>query len=78
MSVVLEGETICLRGECGVEDAEPLLALLQGGGRAVDLGGAGPLHAAVFQLLLAFRPPLAAPPADPFAATWLMPLLRGR
>jgi hypothetical protein len=76
MSVAVEGEVVYLRGECRVEDAEPLLALLQSApGRLVDLSGTGHLHAAVVQLLLAFRPPLAGPAADDFTARWLMPLL---
>ncbi|WP_338663601.1 hypothetical protein VQH23_00230 [Pararoseomonas sp. SCSIO 73927] len=76
MSVRLEGDTIRLEGAVRVEDAEPLLALLQGGaGRAVRLDGAGPLHTAVVQLLLALRPPIRGVPADPFDARWILPLL---
>jgi hypothetical protein len=76
MSVAVEGEVVYLRGECRVEDAEPLLALLQAvPGRPLDLSGAGHLHAAVLQLLLAFRPPLVGSAADDFTARWLMPLL---
>jgi hypothetical protein len=78
MSVRLDGTAIRLEGACRVEDAEPLLLLLQEeAGRVVDLSGAGALHAAVVQVLLALRPPLAGPPADPFTARWLAPLLAG-
>jgi hypothetical protein len=41
----------------------------------VDLTAAGPLHAAVLQVLLALRPPLDGPPGDSFTARWLVPLL---
>ena len=77
MSARPDGDVIRLEGEARVEDAEPLLAfLLAAPGRAVDLSAAGPLHAAVVQVLLALRPPLAGPPpGDPFTARWLLPLL---
>ncbi|MCR0981496.1 hypothetical protein [Roseomonas populi] len=76
MSVRLDGDAIRLDGPARVEDAEPLLALLhEGPGRTVDLDGAGPLHAAVVQVLLALRPPVRGTPADPFDARWLLPLL---
>ena len=78
MSVILEGEVVRLHGECRVEDAEPLLTLLQArAGRRVDLGGAGHLHAAVVQVLLALRPVLTGPASDDaFVARWLAPILR--
>jgi len=76
MSVRLEDNVIHLDGACGVADAEPLLALLQSSpGRSVDLSDAGHLHAAVFQLLLAFRPPCTGAIADSFFGAWLMPAL---
>ncbi len=78
MSVRLDGPVIRLEGACRVEDAEPLLSFLQEEpGRVVDLSAAGGLHAAVVQVLLALRPPLAGPPGDPFTAHWLAPLLAG-
>ena len=76
MSLHAEGAVIRIEGEARVEDAEALLSLLQAApGRTVDLAAAGPLHAAVVQVLLALRPPLAGPPGDPFTARWLAPLL---
>ena len=79
MSVRAEGAVIRIEGEARVEDAETLLALLRAAsGRSVDLANAGPLHAAVVQVLLALRPPLSAPPLDPFTARWLLPLLAPR
>ena len=76
MSVRLEDNVIHLNGSCGIADVEPLLVLLQSPpGRAVDLSDAGHLHAAVFQLLLAFRPPCTGHSAESFLAAWLMPAL---
>jgi hypothetical protein len=76
MTVALRGNMIFLEDQCRVEDAEPLLGFLQAHpGAAVDLTKAGHLHAAVFQILLAFRPPIAGPPADAFVLRHLNPLL---
>jgi hypothetical protein len=76
MSVSLEGNAIHVSGPGRVEDAESLVALLQADRtRVVDLTRAGPLHTAVLQVLLAFRPAVAGPAGDPFVETWLMPLL---
>lgn len=76
MTIRVDGAVIHLLGECRVEDAEPLLAALQAGtATCVDLSAAGHLHAAVFQVLLALRPPLTGLPRDPFTAKWLVPLL---
>jgi hypothetical protein len=76
VSVRLDGAVIRLEGECRVEDAEPLLALLGGeAGRVVDLTAADALHAAVVQVLLALRPPLLGPPRDAFTARWIGRLL---
>ncbi len=73
MSVRLEGEVIHLDGACGLADAEQLLALLQSSpGRTVDLSQAGCLHAVVFQLLLAFRPPSAGAVGDAVLGGWIM------
>jgi hypothetical protein len=76
MAMHVHEHVIHLTGACPVEDAETLFGLLRGGSvRGVDVSQAGHLHAAVLQVLLACRPPVAGPPADPFIATWLWPLL---
>jgi hypothetical protein len=76
MSVRLEGDAVILEGACGVEDAEPLLALLQDdGARPVDIAGADSLHTAVFQVLLATRPPIRGHSRNPFVRDWLAPIL---
>jgi hypothetical protein len=76
VSVVLDGATIRLTGDCGVEEAELLLSLLlPDPGRRVDLSGVRRLHSSLFQVLLCLRPTLSGSPLDPFFAKWLLPLL---
>ncbi|MES2711244.1 MAG: hypothetical protein V4653_06650 [Pseudomonadota bacterium] len=76
MSVRLDNAIIRLEGECRVEDAEPLYAMLQDSvGRGVDLSAAGHLHAAVVQVLVVVQPEVEGTAADPFTAQWLLPLL---
>ena len=76
MSVVLDGETVRLVGDCGVEEAEALLASLTPDcPRLVDLSAARNLHTSVFQVLLLLRPPICVPHPDPYFAKWLAPLL---
>jgi hypothetical protein len=76
MTVRLTGNVILLEGECRVEDAEPLLALLQANGdRIVDLAGTSRLHTAVVQVLLALSPETVGTSADPFIRDWIAPLL---
>lgn len=79
MSVRLEDNVIHLEGSCGIADVEPLLALLQSPPRrGVNLSDAVHLHAAVFQLLLAFRPASVGKVVDPFLGSWVMPALEGQ
>ena len=63
---------IRLEGHCPVEDAEPLLEALQGGGApSLDLGGCRSVHTAVLQLLLVSRARVLIPPADALLARLL-------
>jgi hypothetical protein len=76
MSVVLLDEVIRITEDGRIEDAETLAALLQADpGRSVDLAGAGALHTAVVQVLLAFRPHVQGCADDDFVNTWLLPVL---
>jgi hypothetical protein len=76
MSVALDGNIVRLTGECRVEDAEPLLSLLQGNrSRIVDLSEAGYLHTALVQVLLAASPTMRGSSLDPFIRGWIQPLL---
>lgn len=65
----LDGGVIRLEEHCPVEEAEPLLELLQGdGSRTLDLSGCRSVHTAVLQLLLVCRTRIvAAPPAPALA-----------
>ncbi len=77
MSVRLDGNIIVLEGQCRVEDAEPLLGWLQGGGgRIVDVTNAEHVHAAVFQILMALRPPIRGEGSSAFMKDWIMPALQ--
>jgi len=61
-----------LEGIVGVDDAEALVQWLQKQARpAVHLGGCEHVHAAVLQVLLAWRPKISAPPADAVLAAVL-------
>lgn len=75
MTVRLDGEMIWLEGRCHVEDAEPLLGLLQAKpGRVVDCSRAETLHSAVVQVLIACSSPVAGESSDEFIRRWVMPL----
>jgi len=76
MSVQLADGMIRLDGDCPVEDAETLLALLQEHQSAsVSLRHCTRLHLATAQVLLAAGRPIAEPPAEPFLRDHLLPLL---
>ena len=78
MSVRLDGDIVFLEGPCRVEDAEPLLGLLQAGReRTVDLTDAEHLHAAVLQVLMALRPSIQGTAGDTFLRDWIAPALIG-
>jgi hypothetical protein len=68
--------TIVLEGDCAVEDAEPLLQLLQAtpGGRC-DWTRCSHLHTAVVQVVLAAGPTLIGPCGDPWTERWIASLL---
>lgn len=77
MTIKLDGQVIRLEAACPVDDAEPLLELLQRGTHlTVDVEGCGRIHTAVLQVLLAARPIVTGVPADSFARDWLLPMLR--
>lgn len=62
----LAGTVAVLEGHCSIEEAETLAEALRGLAQPqVDRAGCAHLHLAVLQTLLALRPALAAPPADP-------------
>lgn len=76
MSVRVDGDRIFLEGECGVEDAEALAAVLEASpSMRVDIASCRLLHSAVVQALLAFRPELEGPSADRFVNEFVLPSL---
>ena len=65
-----------LEGNVPVDDAEALAQwLLSHPAPAVNLAKCGHVHGAVLQVLLALRPRLLAPPADPLLAGVLAALV---
>lgn len=76
MSVALEQDAIVLSGNCGAEEAETLLALIQAHpGMAVDLAGVEWVHTALWQIIIALEPPVRSMPLHGFIHDWLLPLL---
>ena len=68
--------SIVLDGVCPVEDAEPLLQMLQSMPAAqVDLRPCRHLHTAVLQLVLASGRAPIGPCGDTWIAQWLVPKL---
>lgn len=69
--------SIVLEGACPVEDAEPLLQLLQATPDApCDWTRCSRLHTAVVQVILAARPALRGPCGDPWIQQWVAPHVR--
>ena len=77
MTVRRDGDTAWREGDCRVEEAEVLAGLLAAGVAAVDVSNCRGLHAAVAQVLLAWRPALRGAPGDPFLSEHLLPALAG-
>ncbi len=77
MSVRRDGDIIRLEGDCPVEEAEALAALLDGqSGLTADLSRCRQLHSALVQALLRFRPPIRGEPEDWFVREMVLPALR--
>ena len=67
-----DGTAIILDGNCTVEEAEPLLQLLQATPTAsLDWRQCTHLHTAVLQVILAARPPLIGPCGDAWVQRWV-------
>lgn len=75
MTIEVMPDRIVLKGRCGVEEAEPMLAaLLESPGRVVVLE-AERLHTALWQVLIALRPRVQGLPKDTFVMRHIMPLV---
>jgi hypothetical protein len=71
-----DNSTIVLDGVCPVEDAEPLLQMLQATPAAeVDWRHCRQLHTAVLQLVLASGKAAIGPCGDVWITQWLVPKL---
>lgn len=78
MTVARVDGVVGLVGNCGLEDAEPLLRELLGNSVVqVDWNGCTHAHTAIIQILMAEGPVMLGEPASVFLATWIAPLLRG-
>lgn len=76
MSVRADGDVVRLEGECRVEEAETLAALLQSGAfAAADLSQCRHLHSAVAQALIAFRIPTVGAGDSSFLRDFVGPAL---
>jgi hypothetical protein len=76
MTVTRDGDIVRLTGLCRVEDAEPLTALLQRfEDSTLDLSACEGLHAAIVQVILAFRPKIVGAPDNVFLRDRLLPAL---
>jgi hypothetical protein len=65
-----------LVGTCPSTDAEPLLQfLLAAPGATVDWRDCQGAHTAVIQVLMAAKPKLLGPPADPRLEEWVAPAI---
>lgn len=75
MTVQVSEGLIVLSGDCGVENAEALLAaLLDNPAFAVEIE-AETLHTALWQVLLAVRPAIRGGPRNSFAGRHILPLI---
>ena len=64
--------TVALTGNCGVEEAEPLLQMLvETPDAALDWRLCTHLHTAVIQVVLAAKPRLTGPCGDAWVEAWL-------
>jgi len=74
-----EDGVILLEGSCPVEEAEPLLQLLQASpGAACDWTGCDQLHTAVVQVLLMAGPVMTGPCGDAWIEQWIGPEIANR
>ncbi|MBF0335898.1 MAG: hypothetical protein HQL40_20035 [Alphaproteobacteria bacterium] len=74
MPIRYEKTTAHFEGACLPDEALALIEWLNvRKSPKVDLRACEHLHAALLQVLLAARPRIVEPPADPFLARWAMP-----
>lgn len=77
MTISKDGTKVRLAGDCRVEEAEALVALLQAGGiQSADLSECRCLHAAVAQALIAFGVRIESGAGEPFLRDVVIPALQ--
>jgi hypothetical protein len=75
MTVEVSDDRIVLKGRCGVEEAEPLLAALAEAPDRLVVLEAERLHTALWQVLMALKPRLQGQPKDTFVLQYVLPLV---
>lgn len=79
MTVTLSTTAIELRGDCGVEEAEELLTVMEANpSLPVSLKAALQIHTALWQLILVSGCDLRGEPGLDFAVRHLLPALKNR
>lgn len=74
MPVVIDGAVARIEDTARVEEAEALVSFLESNSaHQIDLGACRHMHAAVLQVLLAYRPAYVALPPDPVLRDVLVP-----
>jgi hypothetical protein len=77
MTVLLEEGRIVLRADCGVEEAEALLGMIDANpGLAVDLSAADRIHTALWQVILMSGCDLCGAPREGSSWKMLLPVFR--
>jgi len=77
MSVRRDGSVIRLEGDCPVEEAEALTALLEADGDwTIDVSLCRHLHTALVQALLRFRPRIVGEPENRVLRMLILPAIR--
>ncbi len=67
---------VSLKGDCGLDDAEPFMRLLlEAPDAAIDWRGCRQAHTAIVQLIMASGRTLLGPPDNRFLETLIEPLL---
>jgi hypothetical protein len=79
MSVIAETHAVVLTGDCGVDEAESFVTLLESRpDLPVDLTRAVSLHTALIQAIMLFQPTIVGAPGSDFLARWVAPSLNPR
>lgn len=79
MSVDMEAHAIVLSGDCGVDEAESFVTMLEGRpDLPIDLTSVAALHTSMIQAIMLFQPAIIGAPSVDFLARWVIPSLNPR